>query len=54
MDDVRGGFFGPPHDTTSATVLANKILRVNPSEAVKHSKGDMEYIAQFRVMNPHQ
>ena len=26
MDDVRGDFLGPPHDTTPATVIANKIL----------------------------
>ena len=24
MDDVRGDFFGPPHGTTPAAVIANK------------------------------
>ena len=38
MDDVRGGFLGPPHGTTPAAVIANKILRFDPFEAVKHSK----------------
>ena len=36
-------------------VTDNKILKFDPLEAVKHSKGEsMDYIAQFRVMNPHQ
>ena len=25
MDDVRGDFLGPPHDTTPGLVIANKI-----------------------------
>ena len=25
MDDVRGDFLGPPHGTTPAAVIANKI-----------------------------
>ena len=55
MDDVRGDFLGPPHGTTPAAVITNKIERFDPLEAIKHSKGDsMDYIAQFRVMNPRQ
>ena len=55
MHDVQGDFLGPPHGTTPAAVIANKIVRFDPLEAVKHSKRDsMNYIAQFRVMNPHQ
>ena len=38
MDDVRGDFLGPPHGTTPAAVIANKIYLLDPSEAVKHSK----------------
>ena len=26
MDDVRGDFLGPPHGTTPAAVIANKII----------------------------
>ena len=26
-DDVQGDFLGPPHDTTSAAVIANKIYK---------------------------
>ena len=55
MDDVRGDFFGPPHGTTPAAVITNKIERFDPLEVIKHTKGDsMDYIAQFRVMNPRQ
>ena len=33
----------------------NKIERFDPLEGIKYSKGDsMDYIAQFRVMNPRQ
>ena len=54
MDDIRGDFLRPPHDTTPTAVIANKIKWFDPLEAVKHSKGDsMDYIAQFWVMNPH-
>ena len=28
MDDVRGDFLGPSHDTTPAAVIANKIVKV--------------------------
>ena len=50
MGDVRGDFLGPPHVTTPAAVIVNKIKRFDPLEAVKHSKGDsMDYIPQFRV-----
>ena len=54
MDDVRGGVLGPPHGTTPAAVIAENIIeRFDPLEAVKLSKGhSMDYIAQFRVMNP--
>ena len=55
MDDVRGDFLGPPHGTTPAAVITNKIERFDPLEVIKHTKGDsMDYIAQFRVMNPRQ
>ena len=58
MDDVRGDFLGPPHGTTPAAVITNKIERFesfDPLEAIKHSKGDsMDIIARFRVMNPRQ
>ena len=55
MDDVRGDFLGPPHGTTPAAVIANKIQRFDPLEAEKHSKEDsMDYTAQSRIMNPHQ
>ena len=35
MDDVRGYFLRPPHGTTPAPIIANKILRFDPLEAVK-------------------
>ena len=35
MDDVRGDFLGPPHGTTPAAVIANKIKLLDPLEAVK-------------------
>ena len=58
MDDVRGDFLGPPYGTTPAAVIANKIYRFDPLKAIKYSKGDsvetVDYIAPFRVMNPHQ
>ena len=55
MDDVRGDFLGPPYGTTPAAVIANKIYRFDLLEAIKYSKGDsVDYIAQFRVMNPDQ
>ena len=41
MDDVRGGFLGPPHGTTPAAVIANKIYKFDPLEAVKTFKGRM-------------
>ena len=31
MDDVRGDFLGPPHGTTPAAVIANKIKTVSVS-----------------------
>ena len=36
--------------------VSNALLNMcTEPEAVKHSKGDsMDYIVQFRVMNPHQ
>ena len=39
MDDVRGDFLGPPHGTTPAAEIANKIQRFDPLEAVKTFKG---------------
>ena len=39
MDDVRGDFFGPPHGTTPAAVIANKIQLFDSLEAVKTFKG---------------
>ena len=33
MDDVRGDFLGPPHGTTPAAVIANKI-KTDPLRAV--------------------
>ena len=36
MDDVRGDFLRPPHGTTPAAVIANKILRFDPLEAIKN------------------
>ena len=39
MDDVRGDFLGPPHGTTPAAVIANKIEKFDPLEAVKAFKG---------------
>ena len=39
MDDVRGDFLGPPHATIPAAVIANKILRFDPLEAVNTFKG---------------
>ena len=36
-------------------LILNKIKCLDPLEAVKYSKGDnMDYITQFRAMNPHQ
>ena len=55
MDDVRRDFLGPPHGTTPAAAIANKIQRPDPPEAVKHSKGDStDHTAQPRATNPHQ
>ena len=49
IDDVRGDFLGPPHDTTPAAVIANKIQKFYPLEAVKTFKvGSMSHIVQFR------
>ena len=47
MDDVRGDFLGPPHGTTLAAIMANKInLRffkhVKSSERIDE-KGDGPY-----------
>ena len=36
MDDVWEDFLGPPHGTTPAAVLANKIKNVGPLKAVKY------------------
>ena len=30
MDDVRGDFLGPPHGTTPAAVIANKMYKFYP------------------------
>ena len=56
MGDVRENFLRPPHGTMPAAVIANKILKFNPLEAVKKSLkgGSMGNIAQFWVPNPHQ
>ena len=35
-------------------LILNKIKCLDPLEAVKYSKDDMDYITQFRAMNPHQ
>ena len=44
MDDVRGDIFGPPHGTTPATSIANKIkLRSFKSSERKNEKGDGPY-----------
>ena len=43
MDDVRGDFLGPPHATTPAAVIANKIYLLDPLGAVKHSKRGGSY-----------
>ena len=53
MNDVRGDVLGSPHGTTPAAVIANKIERFDPLEAVKHSKGDsMDYIAKISDNEP--
>ena len=39
MDDVRGDVLGPLNGTTPASVIANKILKFDPLEAVKTLKG---------------
>ena len=51
MDDVRRCLLGPPHGTTAAAVIANKI---NKNESFGSSKIFRGYNAQFGVMNPHQ
>ena len=44
MDDVRGDFLGPPHDTTPAAVIANKIkLRSFKSSERINENGDGSY-----------
>ena len=44
MDDVRGDFLGPPHGTTLAAVIANKmILRSIKSSEHVNEKGDGPY-----------
>ena len=44
MDDVRGDFLGPPHGTTPAAVIANKIkLRSFKSSEHIFEKGDGPY-----------
>ena len=42
LDDVRGDFLGPPHGTTSAVVLANKITLRSFIKSSEHinEKGD--------------
>ena len=35
MDDVWGDLLRPPHNTTAAAVIANKIFKFDPLEAVK-------------------
>ena len=36
---MYGDILGPPHDTTPAAVIANKILKFDSLEAVKTVKG---------------
>ena len=44
MDDVRGDFLGPPHGTTPAAVIGNKIkLRSFKSSEHINGKGDGPY-----------
>ena len=44
MDDVRGDFLGPPHGTTPAAVIANKIkLRSFKSSEHIFEKGGGPY-----------
>ena len=51
MDDVREDFFGPPHGTTPAAVIANKKLNLVPLRAgiTLVRKG-----MRFRLLKPHQ
>ena len=44
MDDVRGDFLGPPHGTTPAAVIANKIKQIFFESSVHiNEKGDGPY-----------
>ena len=45
MDDVRGDFLGPQHDTTPAVVIANKKLKLRSFQSSEHinEKGDGPY-----------
>ena len=44
MDDVRGDFLGPPHGTTPAAIITNKIkLRSFKSREHINEKGDGPY-----------
>ena len=43
MDDVRGDFLGPPHDTTPAAVIAKTKLRSFKSSELIFQKGDGPY-----------
>ena len=55
MDDVRGDFLGPPHDTTPVAVIANKSIKVSSFESNENKQSQSAgHIAQFRIMNPHQ
>ena len=55
MDDVRGFFLGPPHDTTPAAVIANVIIKVSSFENNANTqRQNVGHIAQFRIMFPLQ
>ena len=52
MDDVRGDFLGPPHDTTPVAVIANKSIKVSSFESNENKQSQSAgHMAQFRIMN---
>ena len=51
MDDVRGDFFGPPHGTTPAAVIANKIKTISAgnTELTFIDRHNCHYLCTFSL-----
>ena len=44
MDDVRGDFLGPPHATTPAAVIANKVISLISQNIFADLKGPNKHV----------